>query len=47
MRIENVMATTQMIHYRCNNCGYKEQRPYADEWDDTEPIKTEKQQTLF
>ena len=28
LRVENVMGSTQMIHRRCNNCGYKDKVPY-------------------
>jgi hypothetical protein len=50
MRVDNVMATTQMIHYACGNCGYKEQQPYGQDGEEKrpEPPKAvEKQQTLF
>jgi hypothetical protein len=50
MRIENVMATTQMIHYSCGNCCHKMQEPYgqdADEKRPEPPKATVKQQTLF
>jgi len=31
MRIENVMGATQVVHYHCGNCCYKEKRPYGSE----------------
>ena len=43
LRIVNVMATTERIHYACGNCCHKEQRPYN--WDQQEG-KHEKQTRL-
>ena len=28
LRVDNVMGSTHMIHYRCSNCGYTEQKKY-------------------
>jgi hypothetical protein len=50
MRIDNVMATTQMIHYSCGNCGNKMQEPYGQDADEKRPEPPKaavKQQTLF
>jgi hypothetical protein len=41
LRIENVMASTEMIHYVCNNCGHKEKQPYGQ----SKPVSP--QTTLF
>ena len=30
-RVENVMGSTEMIHYKCSKCCYTEKRPYNDE----------------
>ena len=30
-RIENVISTTQMIHWRCTNCCNKARIPYGQE----------------
>lgn len=50
MRIDNVMATTQMIYWHCGNCCNKEQTSYSQDGEEKrpEPPKaTEKQQVLF
>jgi len=44
LRVVNVMATTQLIHYACGNCCHKERRPYG--WDQDEKKKHEKQMRL-
>ena len=44
LRITNVMATTERIHYACGNCCHKETRPYG--WDEHEKKKYEKQTRL-
>lgn len=31
LRIDNVMGSTQMIHYKCSECCFTEKRPYGND----------------
>ena len=46
LRIVNVMATEEKIHWKCERCCYREKTAYA-ETIPTEPIMTDEERQLY